>query len=187
MNGVQQLKNVLRGGAVLLACSVGAVLANDCQIQISQSVVDHGNLNPSTLRASAKSSSTAALDKRVMQLNVLCTDVKDMAVTFRGLASGPESYQISDKGEFDLTLKDARLDGNPVLLGLVNRAGEIPAESGPSVKLTPSHYVVPVVDHQVKVGKVLSIKVELNARLFVEGLKVRDIAPLEGLGQFELN
>jgi hypothetical protein len=171
--------------AAMLACFSGGAWANDCQIMLTQPVVDYGAFNPHTLKATAKSS-LASLGKRVMQLNVMCADARNMAVTFHGVASGLESYQLSDKGEFDLTLKDAHLDGELVLLGSVSSVGEVPNESRNAVKLRPGKYLVPVLHQQLKTGKTLSVSVELDARLFVDGLNIRDAVIFEGQGNFEV-
>lgn len=187
MYGGTTLKKTLMLTAVSLACATSGVQANDCQVQLSQPVVDYGKLNPSVLRAGAKASPKASLGKRLLQLNVLCTDIKDMAVTFRGIAAGPLSYRLSNQGEFDLTLKDARLDGQPVLLGLVATPQETAGEIGRSVQLKPGHYVIPMRDQKVLSGKAFSMKVEVDSRLSVDGLMLRDVADLEGQGQFELN
>ncbi|MNC22221.1 hypothetical protein D3C75_702150 [compost metagenome] len=110
-----------------------------------------------------------------------------MAIIFHGAAAGSQSYQIGDKGEYDLILKDARMDGEPVLLGLVSSVGEAVAESGSSVQLTPGQYSIPMKNQAVKIGKVLSMTVEFDTRIYVEALKVRDVHLLEGRGKFELN
>jgi hypothetical protein len=171
----------------LLACSASNAWANDCQIQLTQPVVDYGSINPHVLTASAKAAPTAALGKRLLQLNIVCTEPKDMAVSFQGLASGLHSYRLSDKGEFDLTFKNARLDGESVLLGSVSSFTDSPGEASAVRKLKPGQYLVPVLNQQRQSGKSLSMGLEVDARLFVDGLKIRDVVTLDGQGQFELN
>jgi hypothetical protein len=187
MRGGQAFRYAWVALAVLLACPVDAVWADDCRIQVSQPRVDYGSFNPHVLRANAKSSSTVSLGKRLMRLNIQCTDPKDMALAFRGVASGVERYKLSDEGEFEMTLKAARLDGIPVRLGVVTTAGDIPAQGAISVKLTPGKSLVPLLNQRPQVGKNLSVQVELDVRVFVEKLGVRDVASLETRGYFELN
>jgi hypothetical protein len=187
MYGAQVIKRSLMALAAILLCSTGTVWANDCQIQVTQSVVDYGPFNPHALKASAKSAASADLGKRFMQLNILCDDVQRMALSFQGLAYGLEGYKLSDNGEFELALKDARLDGEPVLLGAISSAGDTPGEGRNAMKLMPGQYLVPVVNQQLKTGKALSISVVVDARLFVDRLKVRDVVELEGQGYFQVN
>lgn len=165
----------------------GTALANDCRTQVSQPVVDYGNLNPSVLHASAKSGKAAELGTRHLQLNIVCTEDEDMAITFRSIAAGPQAFRLDDKGEFDLTLTDASLDGEPVLLGLVTSLGDVPADSAISVRLGSGQYAVPVKNHAVEFGKVFSVKVEISSRLYVDGLKLRDVYVMDGRGRFEVH
>jgi hypothetical protein len=143
-------------------------------------------LNPNILRAEAKASPTIPLGKRLLQMNILCSEAQYMHVSFRGLASALQSYKLDDKGEFDLIFKNASLDGNSVLLGSVSTPGEVPGDISNEMKLKPEKYLVPVWNQQPHSGKALSVSVELDVRLFVDGLKVRDAVGLEGRGSFEL-
>lgn len=186
MSGINLLRNTL---LVLIASLFGAInapLADDCQMQISHPIIDYGSLNPDLLRAAAKTSTSASLEKRHILLNVWCPEPRDMAISFHGAASGLEAYKFGDNGSFELTIRSAQLDGTPVLLGAISSINEIPAGASGSVKLTPGHYIVPVTDQHSRVGKVYSMNIEIASSLLTEHLKIRDLATLEGKGHFEL-
>lgn len=173
---------------IALALSLGCIgaFANDCQTQINQSVVDYGNLNPAVLRNYSKSTLTASLEQRVLQLNIVCATPRALSLSFQAMASGPETFKLGNKGEFDLILSNAQLDGVSVLLGEISYLGDLPGRESSSAKLKPNHYIVPLVGQRLMVGKSLSVRVEVNARLFVEGLNIRDVAAFDGQGYFYL-
>lgn len=183
---INSFRKVLLALTISFFSTAGVALADDCEMQISQPVLDYGALNPDILRAGAKASATAALDKRRVQLNVLCPDSRSMAIAFRGAASGAEAYQLGDRGTFELVIKAARLDGVPVLVGTVSNIGEVPATASNSVNLVPGQYIVPVLAQKSSLGKVFSMDIEVNSHLFTERLKVRDLVVLEGKGYFDL-
>lgn len=182
----KSIKSAMSVLTMSFSCFAGMVLADDCQMQISQPVLDYGSVNPDVLRANNSASDTAPLGKRYAQLYVLCSEPRTMAIGFRGIASGVEAYQLSDRGSFDVTLKDVKLDGAPVLAGIVSSIGEVPATSANAVKLAPGKYFVPVISQQLITGKALSMKVEIDTRLATDQLKVRDVVMLDGRGFFEL-
>lgn len=179
-----RMQKTIIGTVLSLVCSVA--LANDCQVQISPATIDYGNLNPSLLRASASSPLSTTLNTRAMQLNIVCTAPQVFILSFNGAASGVQAYKLSDKGEFDLTLSNAVVDGKPALLGEVSNVGEDPVESSGSLLLKPNKYFVPLVGQRQSAGKSLSVKVDVGARLFVAALKLRDATNFEGQGSFDL-
>lgn len=157
-----------------------------CRIQISQPVMDFGVFNSGQITTQAKSSNMVSLGKRLLQLSVTCDEPVRMAVTFHGIASGQNTYKMSDMGEFTLALKDARLDGAEVLLGRATQAEELPLRVDSSVVLLPNTYVMPVSSGQLGVGRVFTVEVEIEAQVKAEVRRVRDRSFLDGDGQFEV-
>lgn len=186
MAAIGTFKNLMRALIFSTICCTGLVFANDCQIQVSQPTVDYGSLNPDMIRAGAKNSKTALLDKHYIQLYILCSEDRAMTIGFHAITADNESYQLGELGNFELTVKDAQLDGASVLLGTVSKVGDVPMVSEQELKLTPGKYIVPVASHQLMSGKSLSLKVEVNSRLATEKLKIRDLTYLKGNGYFEL-
>src|SRR5690606_19544130 len=104
-------------------CHTERTLADSCVLQVNQTVVDYGSLNPDVLRAAAKTSNSLSLGKRNLQLYVFCSSARGIAIAFHGLELDAASYKLSDKGSFDLVVKNGELDGEPVSIGEVSSVG----------------------------------------------------------------
>ena len=66
---------------------------------------------------------------RVVQVSVLCPDVRKMRISVDGIARQNLAYRFTDSGAMKIEFKDGRVDGNPVQLAAVeywrgSRSGE---------------------------------------------------------------
>lgn len=178
--------------AMITTGLVAPPLAAQCQLQSSQSVQDFGHFSPYELETAATGRSKAgsvSVGQRFIQLNVTCVDSSRMAILFRGTGADGASFTMGDNGHFNLTVKDALVDGQPVNLGQVLNVGALPEQGSSSVDMLPGYYVVPLALSGLRLqsGRTLSMRVEINAYLKSDRLKIRDVTPFQGQVFFELD
>jgi len=183
-----RLRSLVSLGFAALSYFLSSAFAADCQLQSSQPVQDFGQFNPYEL-TKVPGSDSASLGQRVLQLTVICPDPSTLAIVFRGAAAGAQRFKMGDAGQFSLTVKDALLDGQPVNLGRAMNPKATPEHAAASVQLTPEYYIVPLAisNSRPQQGKTLTLRVEINAYLKMDHLKIRDITPFQGQGFFELD
>ncbi|WP_130904894.1 hypothetical protein [Pseudomonas sp. Sample_22] len=182
-----QCRPLLALNFIVLMGSLSPVFASECQLQSSQLVQDFGQFNPYEL-ATTSESGRASVGQRFIQLNVTCPQPTRMAILFRGTAVDPESFKMGENGSFNLIAKDALVDGRPVNLGRVLSGAAMVDHGTSSVKMAPGYYVVPLAQNGTRLeGQAFSIRVEINAYLKSDQLKIRDVTPFQGQAFFELD
>ncbi|MFJ3368217.1 hypothetical protein [Pseudomonas sp. NPDC086251] len=188
-NGVfnVQCRSLFALNLMVLVCSLPPAFAAECQLQSSQSVQNFGHFNPYEL-AAASESGRASVGQRFIQLNVTCPAPTRMAILFRGTAADPDTFKMGEDGTFNLIAKDALVDGRPVNLGRVLSGAAMADHGAGSVKMAPGYYVVPLAQNGTRLeGQAFSVRVEINAYLKSDRLKIRDVTPFQGQAFFELD
>ncbi|WP_407351383.1 hypothetical protein [Luteimonas sp. R10] len=164
-----------------LACVAGPAAASDggCRLQLSDTTLDYGRMGRSELIDRTGASGEAALGNRTLVLGVSCREASAMRLGFQGVAADENGFKFADHGRFTLRLKDARIDGQPVLL---RSDPALPASA--SVLLRPGDQVESLVaGHPVK-GRQLSVQVEVETEVTVEATRVREETTWQGSGSF---
>lgn len=171
---------------VLLPLRALAAPADNCQMQISQPVIDYGLITRAQLLERQLSPTTFALGKQTMTLSATCRQPTLMTVYFRGISRGADDYSFSNSGSFTLNLSLARVDGKRVRLGNVHITGQQPERMGESVPLTPGIGIVPVVDERPVKGTSFSVQVEIDTHIFGDASRINDKTVWRSSGSFEL-
>ncbi|NWE19184.1 DUF1120 domain-containing protein [Pseudomonas sp. P7548] len=143
--------------------------ADECRLIVSQGRVDYGAIR----NERRDERGAVAMGTRTVHLNILCPQPSTMALRFNGTASDSEGFRFGREGRFRLSLRHARLDGQPVEWADM---GE-PAAG----QLLPGRTLV-----AQGAGRQLAAQVEIDADLPVDALRVRSHTVLEGQGHFEL-
>ncbi|WP_347904292.1 DUF1120 domain-containing protein [Pseudomonas purpurea] len=156
-------------------------LADDCQLNISQPVLDYGLMNRA-IRPDA--TSERRLGERRLSLNLNCSQPIDMSVFYRAMTATVERFYFAEHGSYEMQIRDAVLDGQSVDLGLIASVGQAPVHTASSLIWRPEHGVVPIRAGIPVQGKSFSAQLELSAWAQEQALQVRDAVTWETSGIF---
>lgn len=170
------MKRLLAACAALLA---SAAMAEDCQLNLSESRLDFGLVSRTgTLHATPE----RVLGERRLTLTLNCPDSRDMSLFYRAVAAGNERWRFTDQGSYGLLALDAVLDGQAVELGLVSGRGVAPSARGQTLAWQPAHGLVPLREGVPARGRQLSLSLVLKAWAQPEATQVRDATTWDTLG-----
>ncbi|MGB3123041.1 MAG: DUF1120 domain-containing protein [Pseudomonas sp.] len=173
-------KPVLLSLSLLLGANAWG--AEECQLNLSESVLDFGLMN----RAGASMPATERLlgDRR-LSLTLNCPNPTDMSLFYRGLASGTERFRFTERGSYSLRVSDAVLDGQAVELGLLSGSGQPAIRTGAILGWRPEHGIVPMRGGVPVNGRSLSLQVEAKAWAQEEASRVTDAVTWDTSGVFD--
>lgn len=157
-------------------------LPDDCQLNLSQPVLDYGLMNRAVRPDLAPERN---LGERHTNLTVSCSQPTDMSVFYRAMAATAQRFHFAERGSYQLRIRDALLDGQAVDIGLIAGVGQSPAETGSSLIWRPEHGVVPVQAGVPMLGRHFSAQLEVNAWVQDQGMQVRDTVNWEASGVFD--
>ncbi|WP_131107890.1 DUF1120 domain-containing protein [Pseudomonas sp. Sample_10] len=154
----------------------------DCQLNLSQPVVDYGLMNRAIR---ADSVSERNLGERRSSLTLTCSKPTDMSLFYRAMAATSNRFHFAERGTYQLHIRDAVLDGQSVELGLIAAAGQAPAQTAAQLAWRPEHGVVPVQGGVPIQGRTFSAQLEWTAWVQEQGMQVRDAVTWEVAGVFD--
>ncbi|RON01968.1 hypothetical protein BK659_26015 [Pseudomonas brassicacearum] len=157
-------------------------LADDCQLNLSQPVLDYGLMNRAVRPDTTPERN---LGERRLSLNLSCSQPTDMSVFYRAIAATAERYHFAERGSYEMRIRDAVLDGQSVELGLIASAGQVPGATASSLIWRPEHGVVPVRAGIPLQGRSFSAQLELTAWVQEQAMQVRDAVTWETTGVFD--
>lgn len=156
--------------------------ADDCQLNLSQPLLDYGLMNRAIRPDSAPE---RTLGERRLSLSLSCPQPVDMSVFYRAMAATTERFHFAERGSYQIRIRDAVLDGQSVDIGLIAGAGQAPAETASNLIWRPAHGVVPVKAGVPLQGRQFSAQLELTAWVQEQGMYVRDAVTWETSGVFD--
>jgi len=154
-------------------------LADECQLTLSQSVLDYGLMNRATR---ANTPGERSLGERRLSLNLNCPQPTDMTLFYRAMAATAERFRFAEHGSYTVRMSDAVLDGQPVDLGLISAVGQVPEAVASSLLWRPQQAIVPVRGGVAVQGQSLSAQLELTAWAQEKASQVRDAIVWETTG-----
>jgi hypothetical protein len=155
---------------------------DDCQFNLSQPVLDYGLMNRALRPDSAPERN---LGERQLSLSLNCSQPTDMSLFYRALAATAERFHFAERGSYQIRIRDAVLDGQPVELGLIAGVGQSPAATASNLIWRPAHGVVPVQAGVPLQGRSFSAQLELTAWVREQGMQVRDAVTWDVSGVFD--
>ena len=155
---------------------------DDCQLNLSQPVLDYGLMNRAIRPDSAPERN---LGERRLSLSLSCPTATDLSLFYRAMAATAERFHFAERGSYQLRVRDAVLDGRSVELGLIAGAGQPPSEIASSLIWRPEHGIAPVQAGTSLQGRTLSAQVEVTAWVQEQGMHVRDAVTWEASGVFD--
>lgn len=119
------LENRLRHlSAWLLIGALGTAQAqDDCQLTISEPLLDFGLMNRTAQKDSAPQ---RWLGERRLSVHFNCPQPTDMSLFYRALAAGSQRLRFTEHGSYEIQAGDGVLDGQAVELGLLPANGQPP-------------------------------------------------------------
>lgn len=121
---------LLAVSTLLTAATVNA----ECQIQLSDSQVNYGELTRGELLSrpgnSLSSSELRLGDERESEISIICNRQTPMTLAFNGPAKDNESYQFGERGRVTLMLHDVTIDDLPVMIESAGKQAAKMAFSG---------------------------------------------------------
>ncbi|HEF4757828.1 TPA: DUF1120 domain-containing protein [Pseudomonas putida] len=156
--------------------------ADDCQLNLSQPVLDYGLMNRA-IRPGSEPERT--LGERQLSLNLNCSTSVDMSLFYRAMAATAKRFHFAERGSYQMRIRDAVLDGQSVDIGLIAASGQAPVETSSNLIWRPEHGVVPVKAGTPVQGRSFSAQLELTAWVQEQGMQVRDAVTWETTGAFD--
>ncbi|MGK3144123.1 hypothetical protein [Pantoea sp. C2G6] len=161
------LSLLLAGSSFLTAATVRA----ECQIQLSESLIDYGEMTRGELISRPGNSLSATElrmgDDRESEITVSCDRETPLTLVFNGPAKDNESYLFGEQGWVTLTLHDVTLDDRPVT---IESAGKEAAQ----MAFTPGNTMQFLQEGQIAAGSTLRAKVTIAGWLPAAATRVRD-------------
>ncbi|WCM50409.1 DUF1120 domain-containing protein [Pseudomonas sp. WJP1] len=155
---------------------------DDCQLNLSQPVLDYGLMNRAIRPDSVPERN---LGQRQLSLNLSCPQPIDMSLFYRATAATAERFRFAERGSYQVRVRDAVLDGKSVDIGLIAAAGQPPKETAANLIWRPGHGVAPIHAGASLQGRHFSVLLELSAWVQEQGMQVRDAVTWEASGVFD--
>ncbi|WP_460121156.1 DUF1120 domain-containing protein [Pseudomonas sp. S2_C03] len=181
--------NLSRSLLVLLAplalsgfTPLASASAENCQLTLSQPVLDYGLMNRAIRPGIAQE---RHLGDRRLSLTLNCPAPVDMSLFYRAMAATNQRFHFADRGSYQIRIRDGVLDGQSVELGLIAGAGQPPAQTASQLIWRPDHGVVPLLSGVPARGSTFSAQLELSAWVQEHGMQVRDALAWETTGVFD--
>ncbi|MEB0105984.1 DUF1120 domain-containing protein [Pseudomonas sp. MH9.3] len=161
------------------ACAFGA---DECQLNLSESLVDFGLMN----RAVALTpKADRLLGERRLSLTFNCPNTTDMSLFYRAMGAGIERFAFTARGSYGLQVGDALLDGRAVDLGLLAGSGQSPISTATSLRWRPEHGIVPMRAGVPVSGRSLSVQIQVSAWASADASRVNDAETWDESGVFD--
>lgn len=157
---------------------VDQAFAQECNISLSNSSVDFGQVIQPGPSDALNSGNMHGLGYRAISVNVVCPEASKMALSFRGEQLGGK-FKFAKQGNILINLSNALMDGRRVDLAQVKTPGAVPEAFAASVEVVPGEMVIPISGGIPVEGAVLSVQVEVRPLMPVVELKTRDKTTLE--------
>ena len=174
------LKPVLLSLSLLLGANAWG--ADECQLNLSDTVVDFGLMSRAVALAPA---AERLLGERRLSLTLNCPTPTDMSLFYRGMTAGNERFQFTPRGSYSLRVSNAVLDGQAVELGLLAGSGQPAISTGATLRWRPEHGIAPMRAGVPVSGRSLSLQLEASAWALEEASRVSDAVTWDTSGVFD--
>ncbi|MBC3209344.1 hypothetical protein HU755_21305 [Pseudomonas sp. SWRI111] len=174
-------------GALLISTvsAAGQALAEDCQISLSQTQIDYGQVIPPNSNVALNAGNMHDLGNRLISLNASCAQPAKLLLMLRGEQLGAD-FKFAGHGQTRVALSNALLDGRRVDLAQIQSPGAAPGASSSAINVVPGDMIIPVSGGVPATGSVLSLQVEIQPVVPVSELRTRDAKTLEANLSFQV-
>jgi len=170
----------------IMAVVASGAFAADCDVRLTNSVVDYGVVSRGELGA-GMGIPFMTLGTRKLTLTAVCHQATTMALRFEGESAAQGGFRFASKGWFTVKVSDATLDGNAVLLAHTTNVVSGSTGGASAIDLRPDGRVSIITLGQKAVGKVLSAQIEIEAFVDDASTRVRGETVMDGSGALVLD
>ena len=168
--------------SVSLLLGANAWGMDECQLNLSETQVDFGQMNRAVAQGLA---AEHRLGERRLSLSLNCPNPTDLSLFYRAMVAGGERFQFAQQGSYSLRASDALLDGQAVELGLLPGSGQPAVSSGSTLRWAPKHGIVPMRAGVPVNGRSLSMQLEVSAWATDDALRANDAVTWDASGVFD--
>lgn len=170
----------------LLALATCSSAMADCQVSISQSTLNYGQIKRGDVVNTVKEWS--ALAERNVQLNVYCSEAQKMALFFNGQAGDQQVFTLGNSSRLAVVASNAMLDGKSVQLSQTESHGTfvLSGQSRDELPIRNGQGIVPVSGGVAMTGQQLSVTLKVKPALNHNELNVRDKHSLNSAIQIQV-
>jgi hypothetical protein len=180
-------RNAFTLGAVVVCSALmsSQVLAEECQLNLSESQMDFGRVIPPGSNSVPNENSQHTLGKRIISLTANCAPASKLVLVLQGAQLGAD-FKFAKQGQTNVVLSHALLDGRSVDLAVVKSPGETPASANSSLTPAPGDMIIPVSGGVPAAGAVWSMQIEIRPSVPVSELRTREVKTLESNVSFQV-
>lgn len=164
---------------LLLGLAGNALAADECQLNLSEPLVDFGLMNRLAQNDSAPQ---RLLGERHLNLTFSCPQAQDLSLFYRATAANAQLLQFTEHGRYQLEVSNAVVDGQAVELGLLAARGQPPLNSARELDWRPGHGIAPTLQGSALSGSNLSVQLTVRAWADSAATQVRDATTWEVTG-----
>lgn len=164
---------------LLLGMASSAQALDECQLNLSESLLDFGQLSRTARHNPA---GQQLVGERRLSLTLNCPQPTDLSLFYRGLAAGAERLRFTEHGNYQIQLSDAVVDGQAVELGLLSAVGQSPTDTNAVLNWLPGYGIAPVRAGAVVPGKSLALQLTVRAWADPGATLVQDATTWEASG-----
>lgn len=148
--------------ALLMLGVAGVTHAEDCQISLSQPVVDYHEMRRDTIETTQQDWHKMA--DRDITVNVFCPQIQQMAVLLRGTAGDKGRFLFGQSGGVAVKIDNMTVDGKSYSMGkTVDQLNFSPENGTPTpLDLRNNEAVIALENNQVPSGQQMSFNVTLS-------------------------
>lgn len=169
---------LIKASATSIALGVAAAIGlgsapawAECTLVLSHPQIDLGVVKRDSLVVNGQ---LGALGQRTLSLDLQCDVESDLTLFYRGAAEDGERFKFGDRGDYQLQVRDAVVDGVPVDLGEVGVARQLPGRTEPSLSWRPEHGITPVKDGLALHGRSLQAHIDITVQAPMAAMRVQD-------------
>ncbi|KRP62253.1 DUF1120 domain-containing protein [Pseudomonas trivialis] len=156
--------------------------ADECQLSLSETFVDFGQMN----RAVALTpGAERLLGERRLSLTLNCPNPGNMRLFYRAPGAGLERFAFTARGSYGLQVSDALLDGQAVDLGLLAGSGQSPVSTATRLRWRPEHGIVPMHAGVAVSGRSFSVQIQVSAWASEDASRINDAVTWDESGVFD--
>ena len=171
--------------SIVIFMMVTVNFATACDIQLSEAIVDFGDIPRPQSMASVNVESLYDVGQRSVGFTATCVNAEDLSLIVRGLGIS-NTFKFSGAGQVSVTAKNAFLDGRRVDLSIRNSNNSVTDHYSPSVELAPGVTVVPLLNGLPVAGRIWAMTFEVNAKVPMSDFRTAEAKTPQGLIKLEL-
>lgn len=175
---VQRLSSLL----LIIGLADTAQAQDECQLNLSETVVDFGQMNRLTQNDSA---AQRLLGEHHLSLTLNCPQPQDLSLFYNALAASNQRLQFTEHGSYQIHVSDGVLDGQAVELGLLPGSGQALVANGATLNWRAGHGIAPSHGNTVLSGKHFSLQLVVSAWADAAATHVREATTWEVTGLFD--